>query len=253
MSSELSLPRPLSHAYIITGGNGASRRAFARRMSAAYLCESTSAPCGTCRHCKKAAADIHPDVFSLTLLEDKREIVVDQARALRTDVFIQPNEAERKVYLIDPADLMNSEAQNALLKVLEDGPAYAAFLLLCANPGQLLSTIRSRCELLTLPPEEEVPDPALTERAAALAGHLLDSDEATLWAFLCALELEKWKTRELQSLFLSIAEALRPFLHARPRRCAALLRLLRRLEDACVFNVGAGHLLGLLCAERPLS
>lgn len=252
MSPDLAIPQPLSHAYIITGGNGASRRAFARRLTAAYLCEHGPLPCGACRHCKKAAADIHPDVSLISLLEDKREIVVGQARALRSDVFVQPNEAERKVYLIDPADTMNDESQNALLKVLEDGPDYAAFLLLCANAGQLLSTIRSRCETLTLPPEEEAVDPVLAQRAEELAKHLLDSDETALWAFLCALEREKWKTRELQSLFLLTEEALRPFLHAHPRRCAELLKLLRSLEDACVFNVGAGHLLGALCTGRPL-
>ena len=252
MIAELPIPQPLSHAYIISGGNAASRQAFARRMTAAYLCERGALPCGECRHCRKAATDIHPDVFRLTLLEDKREIVVGQTRALRADVFVQPNEAERKVYLIDPADAMNEESQNSLLKVLEDGPGYAAFLLLCANPGRLFSTIRSRCELITLPPEEEAIDPALTERASELARHLMEEDEATLWAYLCALEREKWKSKELQSLFLLTEEALRPFLHARPRQCAQLLKLLRRLEDACIYNVGTGHLLGLLCAERPL-
>ena len=252
MSFEGSIPQPLSHAYIITGGNAASRQAYARRLTAAYLCESAMRPCGSCRHCKKVAADIHPDLSRLSPLEDKREIVVGQTRALRSDVFVLPNEAERKVYLIDPADTMNDESQNSLLKVLEDGPAYAAFLLLCANPGQLLSTIRSRCETLTLPPEEEETDPLLTERAEELARRLLEDDEAALWAFLCALEREKLKSRELQSLFLLTEEALRPFLHARPRQCAELLKLLRKLEDACFFNVGAGHLLGALCTERPL-
>ena len=154
MSPELPIPQPLSHAYIIAGGNAASRLALARRMTAAYLSERGPLPCGSCRHCKKAEADIHPDVFRLSLLGDKREITVGQTRALRADVFVQPNEAERKVYLIDPADAMNDESQNSLLKVLEDGPGYAAFLLLCANPGRLFSTIRSRCEILTLPPEE---------------------------------------------------------------------------------------------------
>ena len=252
MSPELSIPQPLSHAYIITGGSASSRRTFVGRMAAAYLCKRGPIPCGTCRHCKKAAADIHPDVFRLTPAEDKREIVVDQARALRADVFILPNEAERKVYVIDPAESMNDESQNALLKVLEDGPDYAAFLLLVANPGRLLSTIRSRCEVITLPPEEEAPDPALADRAGELAHRLLDDDETALWSFLCTLEREKMRSRELQDLFCLTEEALRPFLHAHPRRCAELLKLLRKLEDACVFNVGVGHLLGLLCTERPI-
>ena len=121
----MELPRPLSHAYIITGGNAASRMEYARRLSAAYVC-GAAAPCGRCLHCEKALSGIHPDVISISLPEDKREIVVDQARALRTDAYVRPNEAERKVYVIDPADSMNDTAQNALLKVLEDGPITTA-------------------------------------------------------------------------------------------------------------------------------
>ncbi len=246
----MTLPQPLSHAYIIAGGNAAARADYARRLAMAYVCVGAAAPCGACRHCEKAAAGIHPDVITLSPAEGKREIVADQARALRADAYIRPNEAGRKVYLIDPADSMNDTAQNALLKVLEDGPAYAAFLLLCAQPGRLLSTIRSRCETLTLPPEEEEADPRLQGLAAELAGLLLDGEEPELAAFLCGLERDKIKTRELQDLFSLTEEALRPFLPTRPRHGAALLRLLRQGRSACAFNVGAGHLLGLLCAGR---
>ena len=246
-----ALPAPLAHAYIITGGSAAARLSYANRMAAAYLCEHSPRPCGQCRHCKKVAADIHPDLSRLTLLEDKREILVDQTRALRSDVFVMPNESDRKVFIIDPADAMNDNAQNSLLKVLEDGPDYAAFLLICANSGKLLSTIRSRCETLTLPPEEEAPDPALEQCAKELATHLLEDDELSLWVFLSSLERQKMKSKELQSLLLLTEGALRPFLHTRPRQCAALLQLLRRCEEQCVFNVGTGHLLGLLMAERP--
>lgn len=244
----MELPHPLSHAYIITGGTASDRADYARRLSTAYVCES-AAPCGRCRHCEKAIGGIHPDVITVTLLEDKREILAEQARALRSDAYIRPNEANRKVYLIDPADTMNEVAQNALLKVLEDGPGYAAFLLLCANPGKLLSTIRSRCETLTLPPAEEAPDPALAETAERLAALLMDGDEPDLCAFVCGLEQSKIKTKELQDLFTLTEHALRPYLSARPKRAAALLRLLRDCINACTFNVGAGHLLGLLCVQ----
>lgn len=247
----MKLPHPLFHAYLITGGNSEARADYARRLSEAYVCSAGGAePCGQCLNCEKARAAIHPDVISVTLLKDKREIVAEQARELRSDAYVRPNEAVRKVYVIDPADSMNDTAQNALLKVLEDGPPYAAFLLLCEQPGQLLSTIRSRCETITLPPVEEQPDPARLETAQQLARHLLDSDELTLCSFLCAMEREKPKAKELQTLFSLTGDALRPALHTRPRETAALLRLLRECSDACDFNVGAGHLLGLLCAGR---
>ena len=246
----MNLPRPLSHAYIIAGGRAQSRRDYARRLAMAYVCSGVAAPCGVCRHCEKAAAGIHPDVIWVTPAEDKRDILADQARALRADAYIRPNEAARKVYLIDPADSLNDTAQNALLKVLEDGPPYAAFLFLCAQPGRLLTTIRSRCETLTLPPEEEAPDPRLQELAAQLADKLLTGDELELVSFLCALERDKIKTRELQDLLDLTEEALRPSLPARPARTAGLLRLVRRCRDACAFNVGPGHLLGMLWTGR---
>ena len=245
----MNLPHPLSHAYIIAGGRAESRRAYARQLAMAYVCSGETPPCGVCRHCEKAAAGIHPDVIWVTPAEDKREILADQARALRSDAYIRPNEASRKVYLIDPADSLNETAQNALLKVLEDGPPYAAFLFLCAQPGCLLTTIRSRCETLSLPPEEEESDPRL-QSLAALADKLLDGDELALVSFLSSLERDKIKTRELQDLFDLTEEALRPSLPVRPAQTAGLLRLLRRCRDACAFNVGAGHLLGMLWTGR---
>lgn len=77
---------------------------------------------------------------------------MDQVRALRSDAYIRPNEGERKVYILEGADRMNASAQNAMLKLLEEGPAYAAFLLLSENAGGILETVRSRCETLTLDP-----------------------------------------------------------------------------------------------------
>ena len=77
---------------------------------------------------------------------------MDQVRQLRADAYIRPNEGERKVYLLEGADRMNASAQNAMLKLLEEGPAYAAFLLLAENGGGVLQTVRSRCEELSLTP-----------------------------------------------------------------------------------------------------
>ncbi len=248
MTMEQSLPTPLSHAYIVTGGGQDSRRAYAQRLTAAYLCEGKAVPCGHCRHCVKVAKGIHPDVFTLSPAEGKREIVADQARQLRSDAYIRPNEGERKVYLIDPADAMNPVAQNALLKVLEDGPAYTAFLLLTAQPGQLLETIRSRCETLTLPPEEERTDPELERRGAELARLLLTGSEWELARGLTALEVEKLKGDQVLAL-LAAAEPEVAKQLTRNRRAAPVLRALKSCRDNAVYNVGAGHILGWLCAE----
>ena len=196
----MKIPNPLSHAYLITGGSPDSRAAFAREMAAAYLCEGERPPCSTCRHCRKVSNSIHPDVSRTTVPPDKREILVDQIRALRTDVYIRPNEGKRKVYIIDPADSMNASAQNALLKVLEEGPQYTAFLLLAGEPGKLLDTVRSRCENLNLPLEEDQPDPDLLVKAEELAKLLLTGDELTVAVGLTRLEQEKLKSGQLAEL-----------------------------------------------------
>ena len=141
----------LSHAYVISGPAGSGRHTLAGLLAQALVCtgEGGEAPCGLCPHCRKAAAGIHPDVIRLGAEKDIR---VDDVRALRADAHIRPNEAARKVYVLERADQMNQSAQNALLKLLEEGPSYAAFLLLAENQGGLLQTVRSRCVELTLVP-----------------------------------------------------------------------------------------------------
>lgn len=145
--------RGLGHAYILSGPPGSGRHTLANLMAAALVCGAGEGerPCGRCVSCRKAAGGIHPDVIRCTGPEGK-PVTVDQVRQLRADAHIRPNEAPRKVYLLERADRMNPPAQNAMLKLLEDGPAYAAFLLLAENGGGLLETIRSRCESLALQP-----------------------------------------------------------------------------------------------------
>jgi len=245
----MKIPAPLSHAYLITGGNADSRRAYASKLAAAYLCEGRTAPCGACRHCRKVEGGIHPDVSRVTLLEEKREITVDQARALRTDVYIRPNEGKRKVYIIDPADSMNDNAQNALLKVLEEGPSYAAFLLLARQPGPMLETIRSRCEQLTLPPEEAPADPAMLERAEDLARRLITSGELELAEYMVQLEQEKLKGGQLLDLLALAETCAARWLSREPRRTAHVLCILKSCREDGVYNPGAGHLLGRITVE----
>ena len=143
--------RGLSHAYLTSGPSGSGKRTLARLLSAAMVCiNSTEKPCGDCPGCKKVFGGIHPDVIQVG--EDGKDITVGQARQARSDAYVRPNEGKRKVYIFHNAQNMNPPAQNALLKLLEEGPAYAAFLLLTENPGSLLTTIRSRCEALSLVP-----------------------------------------------------------------------------------------------------
>lgn len=246
--SALALPHVLSHAYIVAGGTAAGRTELVTRLAQAYVCPAGPPPCLHCRHCEKAAGGIHPDITVVSPAGGKREITVEQARALRADSYIRPNEAGRKVYIIDPADSLNVPAQNVLLKVVEEGPAYAAFLLPTARPGALLETLRSRCETLALPGEQEEPEAALAARAAELARLLREGDEAALAAWCVEQELAKPTGQEVLDLFQCTETALAAWLAKDPKKAAPLLERLRSFRELRPYNVGAGHLLGALCA-----
>lgn len=144
--------RGLSHAYILAAPAGCGKKTLASLLSAALVCSGGGAktPCAQCPDCRKAHSGMHPDVIRVGT--EGKDVNVAAVRAMRSDAYIRPNEANRKVYLIDHAETMNQSAQNALLKLLEDGPPYAAFLLLTDNAGAMLQTVRSRCEVLTLSP-----------------------------------------------------------------------------------------------------
>ena len=242
----MALPKPLSHAYLITGGSGNSRAVLIKRMTAAYLCQEDDPPCGRCRPCRKVEAGTHPDVSRTTPAPDKQEITVEQIRSLRADAYIRPNEGKRKVYVVSPADAMNPAAQNALLKVLEEGPAYAAFLLDTDRPGKLLDTVRSRCEPLSLPPEEAPPAPELLERAASLARLLLTGDELAVTKALVEVELDKPKPDQLAALLAEVESQVSRQLARYPQRGVKALQALKTCRDNGVYNPGAGHTLALL-------
>ena len=251
----MELPDPLSHAYLIAGGSGESRNALIQALTAAYLCEEGSPdrgerrPCGQCRPCRKVADGIHPDVSRTVPAPDKREIGVDQIRALRADAYIRPNEGKRKVYIITPADAMNPAAQNALLKVLEEGPAYAAFLLDAAQPGKLLDTVRSRCELLSLPPDGERVSPERLQKAAALAELFLTGTELETARALTALSLEKPKADELSELLLEVENQVSRHMAENPRRGAKALQALKTCRQNAAFRPNGTLTLGWLAAQ----
>ncbi len=144
----------LSHAYIIEGAHGCGKRTFARELCAALACtdrKSGRIPCGGCLACRKVAEGKCPDVIHIER-GSKASIGVDDVRFLRADVLTPPNDLDSKIYIIEDADTMTVQAQNALLLTLEEPPSYVLFLLLCENATAMLETIRSRAPKLTLCP-----------------------------------------------------------------------------------------------------
>ena len=141
----------ISHFYLISGPAGSGKHTLARLLASAILCQGQRKPCGVCGPCRKIKNGNHPDFITVEDPEHKN-VAVKIVRQFREDVFIRPNESDHKIYLV-PQEL-GLEGQNALLKILEEPPAYGVFILLTDNPERLLPTVRSRCTELALQPLE---------------------------------------------------------------------------------------------------
>ena len=153
----------MSHFYLLSGPRGSGKHTLADLIAAAMLCSEPDAPCGVCRSCRKVLGGNHPDYITIDD-PSKKTVPVDLIREARADIFVRPNEGEKKIYLFPRAQDMGIPGQNALLKVLEEPPPYGVFLLLTDNPEKLLPTVRSRCVELKL---RALPEALLRKTLAA--------------------------------------------------------------------------------------
>ena len=230
-------------------------------------------------------AGVHPDVNFISGGGEGKPIAVDQVRSLRSDAYVRPNEGQRKVYVLEGADQMNASAQNAMLKLLEEGPDYAAFLLLAENGSGVLETVRSRCEELELTPvplndcrsylAARFPQKSEEEREQAALGcqgvlgravAQLEGNDTPQWQSAVetlAEAIERGGELELfqASMALDRKDSLLPMLEALEeslgRRCVAApdrrrlvkgMELVSTLRQAAKLNANPGQLAGWLCA-----
>jgi DNA polymerase-3 subunit delta' len=139
----------LAHGLLFTGPRGLGKKHFAQTFATALLCELPSnvgLACGTCRSCQLIAAGTHPDLVHIEPAEDKKIIGVDQIRELVQFMTLKSQYGRHKVIIIEPAEAMNVNAANSLLKTLEEPSADSILMLVTSRPAQLPATIRSRCQ-----------------------------------------------------------------------------------------------------------
>lgn len=259
----------LAHALLFTGPG--DRAAAARFAAAAMEClAERGKPCGVCPACRKVLAGIHPDVTAVRD-EAHKNISVDTVRAVRADAYIRPNEGARKVYLFEDCALLTEQDQNVLLKIVEEGPPYAAFLFCAENPAVVLQTLRSRCVEIKLRPEGE--DGERLEQSAgaeALCRAVGEKKQGAVTELLVELERKKTDREELQAL-LEQSHALftEALLTLYGREAAKktektarflaknltkgqimhTIELLQSYCRECAYNVGVNHVLGALAVE----
>jgi len=249
----------LGQAVILSGSNAADA---ALLMSAAMECESGSGtPCLCCNSCRKVLAGIHPDV-RIVVDDEHKMISIGVLREVCSDAYIIPNEGRRKVYIFPDCALLEPKAQNVLLKVVEDGPTYAAFLFCTENSALLLPTIRSRCTEWRLGLEAS----PIGEKAETLCNLIAGRDKLGLAAFFTGLETGKIKRDELQSLLDQSRELLSRALltsygcrNTDPlssslnralsrKQLIAAADLMQNYAQQLRFNLGVGHVTGALGA-----
>ncbi len=143
----------VSHAYIMNGEKGSGKKLLANLFAMSLQCqnrEEDGDACGKCQSCKQAMNNNQPDIIKVTHEKPNTVSIDDIREQVNNDIVIKPYSSRYKIYIIADADMMSVQAQNAILKTIEEPPEYAIIMLLTENAETLLPTIRSRCVMLKL-------------------------------------------------------------------------------------------------------
>lgn len=143
------------HGVLVECQNEKEGEDFARFIANCLVCRGNSKPCGVCSDCLKAQKNGHPDITETDGVKGKsRNFTVDAVREIRDDAFIVPNESDRKIYILKNAHNMNEQAQNAILKILEEPPTYVYFIIVTTSKSTMLETVLSRVQVYSLLSDE---------------------------------------------------------------------------------------------------
>ncbi len=180
----------LSHAIILEGSSEHVRMEIAKTLAMAVLCKGEKKPCEGCSSCLKVKNSSHPDLKFLSKRSDKSIIAVDDIRDIKNQALVYPNDGDKSVFIINEAQEMNVQAQNALLKIFEEPAEHVCFILTCNSKSSLLQTIISRATCYFLGDEEKKED-LKSEQAKALSKEL----------FLCLVTENEYQFLKKTSVF----------------------------------------------------
>ncbi len=187
----------LPHAFLISGPDGSGKTTLATEIAAALNCErreGAELPCHVCNTCRRIKEGSFIDVKRLEKPKDKMTIGVGEVRAFREDMFLSATESDYKIYIIDDADKMTPNAQNALLKVLEEPPTNVVILILSESDDAILTTIKSRAQYVAM---ERFDENGLLEYFKSRGARLPIADENTLRELLMCADGRIGRAREL--------------------------------------------------------
>ena len=192
----------LGHALLLSGLNGTGKRVFARVLAAALWCKTPRPgrlPCGQCGDCRQVLSEAHPGYSAVRVEEDKRDISIEAVRNLCERMGMTSHDGRSKVAIIDPADALNRNGVNALLKTIEEPPPRSHVLLISERPLALPATLRSRCQQLrfAIPARQEALA-WLAHSGAAAPAEATAALDAAHGAPLLARQLIQDKSLELQ-------------------------------------------------------
>ena len=182
----------IPHAILIEGDNIDDARTLADYIAKSAVCRADNKPCGICSDCHLAEVGTHPDISVIGLEDGKKNVSVSQIRQLRSNAFVKAHSAEHRVFIIENADKMNEQAQNALLKVLEEPPKGVIFILIAVSRTLLLKTVISRCSVFSLSSAETSQKENKTETMAKeYLRMLFDGSEYEMLKLLSKLEKDR--------------------------------------------------------------
>jgi DNA polymerase-3 subunit delta' len=232
------------HGILLTGERGLGKQTFAHLMAAAFLCKTAKSPCLHCPSCKKVLEGNHPDVITY-VGEGAKSFHIETVREIRHKAMIMPNEADTKVFILANCESMTWQAQNALLKLLEEPPEHTMLILTANERGALLETVRSRVaeiRLLPLAPVE------CAQRLGALSPNKT-AEECLAAARLCGGNLGKAKAMLAEENGMKATDIARGMVNAAMDNQYTVLLEARALSDDKKLFIEVLHRIASLCRD----